>query len=120
MHLNYELISIILVLGLLIIAVSDNLIKKIIGLGIFQTAIILFFVSISYIKGGIPPFLYCPEGEKCAEILVNPLPHVLMLTAIVVGIATLSVGLAIIIRIDKNFKTINESELLKKLEQKND
>lgn len=93
---NYSLVVWLLVVGLYIMAASPRPIKKLIGLGIFQSAALLFYISLAYIDGGAIPII-----SLHAEHYVNPLPHVLMLTAIVVGVATLAVGLALIILISR-------------------
>lgn len=85
-----------MMVGLYITIVSSRLIKKLIGLTIFQVSVLLFYISVSFISGGSIPII---DGET--HLYVNPLPHVLMLTAIVVGVATLAVGLALIILIKK-------------------
>lgn len=102
----YYFASAILVSGLFIMLTSDNYMKKIIGLGIFQSSVLIFYIALGKIKNGIPPIF-----EENIHNYSSPLPHVLMLTAIVVGFATLSVGLALIYRIYKQFNTISESEL---------
>jgi multicomponent Na+:H+ antiporter subunit C len=86
-------------IGLYITMVSTRLVKKLIGMTIFQVSVLLFYISISFINGGAVPII---DAEK--QLYVNPLPHVLMLTAIVVGVATLAVGLALIILIKKSEK----------------
>jgi len=94
-------------LGLFILITSQNLVKKVIGLAIFQSSFLIFLISVGYIAGGSSPIITGKEEE----FFVNPLPQVLVLTAIVVGIATVSVALALIIRIKKAFGTVNEVEL---------
>ncbi|MFV9875328.1 MAG: cation:proton antiporter subunit C [Rickettsiales endosymbiont of Dermacentor nuttalli] len=107
----YYIVITLFVSGIFGIIINSNLIKKIIALGIIQTAILLFFLTIGKVKGGQIPVLKCLNYEKCPEIYVNPVPQVLMLTAIVVGLATLSVALALIIRINETHKTIQEEEI---------
>ena len=94
------------IIGLLIIVRETNLIKKVIGLNIFQASVFIFYLIISKVDDGVPPII--TEGYK---IYSNPLPHVLILTAIVVGIATTSLALALIIKIKKEYKKIEEDEL---------
>ena len=89
-----------------IIIRETNLSKKVIGWNIFQSSVFIFYLIISKVKDGIPPILIGTE-----EIYSNPLPHVLILTAIVVGIATTSLALALIVSIKKEHKTIEEDEL---------
>lgn len=93
--------------GLFIMITSNNYLRKVIGLGIFQSAILIFYIALGKVERGIPPLL------KQEEFLYsNPLPHVLMLTAIVVGFATLAVALALIYRIFHYYGTIEENEIL--------
>jgi len=114
---NYWFYIILMVVGFYAIIGKRNLVKKIIGLNIFQTAIILFYVSISSKKGATLPILehHGGHGEHAAidvASYLNPLPHVLMLTAIVVMVATLGVALAILIKIYKRYKTLEEDEIV--------
>lgn len=97
----------ILVSGLFIMLTSDNYIKKIVGLGIFQSSVLIFYIAFGKIYSGIPP-IFQDNVIKYS----SPLPHVLMLTAIVVGFSTLSVGLALIYKIYKHFATTSESEII--------
>ncbi len=93
---NYWMAIILMLIGLYAIIAKQNLVKKIIGLNIFQTAIYLFYISFAEVRGGTAP-IYLPEGA--AALYVNPLPHVLILTAIVVGVSITAVALSLIIRI---------------------
>ncbi|MEC7833148.1 MAG: cation:proton antiporter subunit C [Pseudomonadota bacterium] len=102
----FTLDIILLLIGLFIIIRENNLIKKVIGLNIFQASVFIFYLIISKTKDGVPPILIDNEA-----IYSNPLPHVLILTAIVVGIATTSLALALIVSIKKEHKTIEEDEL---------
>jgi multicomponent Na+:H+ antiporter subunit C len=99
---------ILMVLGLYVVLARGNLIKKLIGLSIFQTSVYLLYVGPGKIIGGTAPII--SEGF---DVYANPLPHVLMLTAIVVGVATLALGLAITVRIHEAYGTIEEDEILK-------
>ena len=116
---------ILLLIGLHAMISKNNLVKKVIGMSIFQSAIILFYVSIGYKKGATIPILShghgsAPIHQITAEIvagLANPLPHVLMLTAIVVGVSTLGVALAIIQKIHRVYETIEEDEILEKIKE---
>ena len=131
---NYWAIIGLMMIGLYITFASTNLIKRLAGLGLFQTSIILFYVSLGRIDGGTAPILYgddlaehapeaateyAPEAahgvtehaDALANVYSNPLPHVLMLTAIVVGVATLAVGLAIIVRIREAYGTVESDEV---------
>jgi multicomponent Na+:H+ antiporter subunit C len=144
---NYWAIIGLMMIGLYISFAATNLIKRLIGLGLFQTSIILFYVSLSRIDGGTAPILFGKDygknkshdkasdhgaeaadhgadaahgaydaghgygGEGLENVYSNPLPHVLMLTAIVVGVATLAVGLAIIVRIREAYGTVETDEI---------
>lgn len=118
---NYWAYVILLMVGLYAMIAKNNLVKKIIGMSIFQTAVILFYVSIGYKKGGTIPIVMGGHGSHDAVAAVkavdyiNPLPHVLMLTAIVVGVATLGVALALALKIYKEYGTLEEDEINKKL-----
>ncbi len=87
---------------------SGNLVKKIMCLSIFQVAVLLFYISIGYVKNSAVPIL-----QEGVSVYSNPLPHVLMLTAIVVGVAIMAVGLAIAVRIKEEYGTIEEDEITK-------
>tara|TARA_B100001758_G_C18363306_1_gene587032 strand:+ start:104 stop:409 length:306 start_codon:yes stop_codon:yes gene_type:complete len=93
-------------LGLIIIIRESNLIKKIIGLNIFQSSVFIFYLLISKVENGLPPVFI-----DATSVYSNPLPHVLILTAIVVSIATTSLALALVIKIKNIYKTIEEDEL---------
>ena len=110
-HGPYILALAIICLALFGIIISGNYFKKLLCLSLLQTGVIIFFITLGKINGGKVPVLECFDLEKCGDI-VDPLPQVLMLTAIVVGVATTSVGLAIVIQIRKNFGTIEERELI--------
>ena len=106
-HYNYWLIIILMMLGLYIVVSRGNLVKKIVGLNIFQTSVFLLYISLGKVTGGTAPIL---TGKP--EIFSNPLPHVLILTAIVVGIATTALGLALVVRIRESYGTIEEEDIL--------
>ncbi|MEM7328221.1 MAG: cation:proton antiporter subunit C [Pseudomonadota bacterium] len=138
---NYWAIIGLMMIGLYISFAATNLIKRLVGLGLFQTSIILFYISLSRIDGGTAPILFGKDygkskshgddyaseaadhsasaydaahgyaGEGLENVYSNPLPHVLMLTAIVVGVATLAVGLAIIVRIREAYGTVEADEI---------
>ncbi len=99
---------ILLALGLYMMIASPNLVKKVIGLNIFQSAIFLFFISTAYVEDGSIPVVY-PEASGMTH--VSPLPHVIVLTAIVVGVALTAVALALIIRIYSEYGTLNIREI---------
>ncbi|HBF42578.1 MAG TPA: NADH-quinone oxidoreductase subunit J [Desulfobacteraceae bacterium] len=119
---NYWIYIILMMIGLYAMIVKNNLIKKILGMNIFQTAIILFYVSIGVKKGGTIPIIEHTHGAGPhivhAADYINPLPHVLMLTAIVVSVATLGVALALGIKIYNRFNTLEEDEILTQLREK--
>lgn len=105
---NYWMAIILMLIGLYALIAKQNLVKKIIGLNIFQTAIFLFYISLAYVQGGTAP-IYLPEGASA--VYVNPLPHVLILTAIVVGVSVTAVALSLIVRIYEEYGVIDEDEL---------
>ena len=105
---NYWVVVVLMMIGLFTLISRRNLIKKMMGLNIFQVSVIMLYVSMGKVKGGTAPILV--EGAKPGDYS-NPLPHVLMLTAIVVGVATLALGLALIVRIREGYGTIEEDEL---------
>jgi len=116
-HINYWLFIVLMMTGLYIAVVRGNLVKKIVGLNIFQSAVFMLYISMGKVTGGTAP-IYPIDGEGNLKIdptiiYSNPIPHVLILTAIVVGIATTSLALALIIRIREVYDTIEEDEILK-------
>ena len=98
----------LMMIGLYTMIEKGNLIKKIIGMNIFQTAVFLFYISIAKVEGGTAPILW-----KKADLYANPLPHVLILTAIVVSVSVTAVALALVLRIYKAYGTIEEEQILK-------
>jgi multicomponent Na+:H+ antiporter subunit C len=114
---NYWIYVVLMMIGFYAMIGKKNLIKKIIGINIFQTAIILFFVSTAAKRGGTLPIIEHAHGQGVhsvhAAAYINPLPHVLMLTAIVVMVSTLGVALAIAIVIYRRYETLEEDEILK-------
>jgi multicomponent Na+:H+ antiporter subunit C len=105
---NYWLFVVMMMTGLYIVMSRENLIKKMMGLNIFQVAVILFYISMGKVEGGTPPIII--KGVE-GVVYSNPLPHVLMLTAIVVGVATTAVGLALTVRIFEAYGSLEESEI---------
>ena len=105
---SYLLFAFLLVVGLYVVVASPNLVKKVIGLNLFQTAIFLFFISSAYVAGGSSPVI--PAHERTG-LYASPLPQVLVLTAIVVGIALTAVALALIVRIYDEYGTLDEETL---------
>jgi multicomponent Na+:H+ antiporter subunit C len=140
-HFNYVVVIILMMTGLYVVFASNNMIKKLAGLSVFQTSVFLLYITIGKVSGAVPPIIaksYDDHGgghgadhgassvdahhdayghgiEKAADaaqaLYSNPLPHVLILTAIVVGVATLAVGLALVVRIREVYGTIEEEEI---------
>lgn len=123
-HFNYWVFATLLMIGLYGMIAKRNLVKKIIGLSIFQTAIILFYLSISPKLSGRIPIIPYNEHHEFPVVdpmqYDNPLPHVLMLTAIVVGVATLGLALTLAVRIYRAYGTLEEDELLAAMEKEAD
>jgi multicomponent Na+:H+ antiporter subunit C len=106
---NYWIVVVLMMVGFYIVIAHGNLIKKIVGLSIFQTSVFIFYISMAKVDGGTAPIL--AEGIKQYS---NPLPHVLILTAIVVGIATTALALALAVRIKEAYGSIEEEEIQNK------
>ena len=119
---NYWLFIVLMMVGLYAMIAKNNLIKKLVGMNIFQTAIIFFFISIAYKKGGNLPIIENAHGHSAPAIhaaqYMNPLPHVLMLTAIVVSVATFGVALALAVKTYRRFQTLEEDEIRMRMRQK--
>jgi len=105
-HYNYIVTIFLMVAGLYIVIARGNMIKKLIGLSLFQTSVYLLYISPGKILGGTAPII-----DPAFKVYSNPLPHVLILTAIVVGIATTALGLALVVRIHEAYGTIEEDEI---------
>ncbi len=105
---NYWIVILLMMVGFYIVIAQPNLVKKVVGLNIFQTSVFILYISMGKILGGTAPIV--AEGIR---VYSNPLPHVLILTAIVVGVATTALGLALIVRIQESYGTIEEDEILK-------
>lgn len=103
---NYWVTIVLMISGLYIVVAHGNMVKKLVGLGIFQTSVYLLFISPGKVLGGTAPIL--AEGFT---LYSNPLPHVLILTAIVVGVATLALGMALVVRIHEAYGTIEDDEV---------
>jgi multicomponent Na+:H+ antiporter subunit C len=103
---NYWAFIFLMMVGFYILISQGNLIKKIVGLSIFQTSVFILYISMGNIRGGTAPILM--EGDA---VYSNPLPHVLILTAIVVGVATTALGLSLVVRIHEAYGTIEEDEI---------
>ncbi|MDP1526716.1 MAG: cation:proton antiporter subunit C [Rhodocyclaceae bacterium] len=106
-HFSYIVTVFLMVAGLYVVMARGNLIKKLVGLSVFQTSVYLLYIAPGKLIGGTAPIL-APQYT----VYSNPLPHVLILTAIVVGVATLALGLAITVRIRETYGTIEEDEII--------
>ncbi len=120
---NYWLYVILMMIGLYAMIAKNNLIKKLVGMNIFQTAIILFYVSIGYKTEATIPIIQGAHGGHGSHAAIhaadyiNPLPHVLMLTAIVVSVATFGVAMALAVRVYQRYQTLEEDELRMRLSE---
>ena len=106
-HYSYWVTVFLMVAGLYIVIARGNLVKKLVGLSIFQTSVYLLYIAPGKLIGGTAPIV-----DGVHQVYSNPLPHVLILTAIVVGVATLALGLAIVVRIREAYGSIEEDEIL--------
>ena len=104
-YYNYWIVVFLMMAGFYIVISANNLVKKVVGLNIFQTSVFMMYISIGKVTGGSAPIV--AEGITTYS---NPLPHVLILTAIVVGVATTALGLALIVRIKRAYGTVEENE----------
>lgn len=105
-HYNYWIVIFLMMAGFYTVISRGHLVKKIVGLNIFQTSVFIMFISLGYVEGGHAPIL-----EAGKELYANPLPHVLILTAIVVGVATTALALALVLRIREAYGTVEEDEI---------
>jgi multicomponent Na+:H+ antiporter subunit C len=103
---NYWVVFFLMMTGFYVVIARGNLVAKIVGLNIFQTSVFLLYIAMGKVTGGTAPILY-----KDDAVYSNPLPHVLILTAIVVGVATTALGLALVVRIKDAYGTIEEDEI---------
>lgn len=103
---HYVVVVVLMVTGLYVVMVHSNLVKKVLGLNLFQTSVFVFYISLGKLDGGTAPILDA-EFTRYA----NPLPHVLILTAIVVGVATTALALALIVRIHRAYGSVEEEEI---------
>lgn len=108
-HFTYFITMFLMIAGLFIVIARGNLIKKLIGLGVFQTSVYLLYIAPGKVIGGTAPIV-----SDDFSVYSNPLPHVLILTAIVVGVATLALGLALVVRIREAYDSIEEDEILQR------
>ena len=109
---NYWIVIVLMMTGFYIVIARPNLVKKIVGLFIFQTSVFILYISMAKVRGGTAPILV--EGIHTYS---NPLPHVLILTAIVVGVATTALALALVVRIKEAYGTANEDEIQRQEEE---
>ncbi len=105
-HYNYWITIVLMMVGFYIVVARGNLVKKIVGLNIFQASVFLLYISIAKVLGGSAPI--AAEG---VTLYSNPLPHVLILTAIVVAVATSALGLALVVRINEAYGSVEEDEI---------
>ncbi|NIR60439.1 MAG: cation:proton antiporter subunit C [Gammaproteobacteria bacterium] len=103
---NYWVVIVLMMAGFYVVIARPNLVKKLIGLNVFQASVFIFYISIGKIRDGAAPIL-----EPGVTSYSNPLPHVLILTAIVVGVATTALGLALVVRIREAYGTVEEDEI---------
>jgi multicomponent Na+:H+ antiporter subunit C len=119
--LNYWVYIVLMMVGLYAMIAKNNLVKKVVGMNILQTAVILFFISIGTKHKATIPIIEHGHGIEQHAVhaanYANPLPHVLMLTAIVVAVATLGVALALIIKLHRQYHTLEEDEIIAQLEE---
>jgi multicomponent Na+:H+ antiporter subunit C len=105
-HFNYWVVVVMIMTGLYVVMANTNLVKKVLGLNIFQVAVFILYISVGKLEGGTAPIL-----EEGLARYANPLPHVLILTAIVVAVATTALALALVVRIHAAYGTIEEDEI---------
>ncbi len=103
---NYWIVIFLMMTGFYVVISSGNLVKKIVGLSLFQASVFILYISLGKITGGTAPIVR--EG---ISLYSNPLPHVLILTAIVVGVSTTALGLALVVRIKEAYDTVEEDEI---------
>ncbi|MFQ6023039.1 MAG: cation:proton antiporter subunit C [Acidiferrobacterales bacterium] len=103
---NYWIVIFLMMAGFYVVISRGNLVKKIVGLNLFQTAVFIMYISMSKVQGGTAPII--ADG---ISVYSNPLPHVLILTAIVVGIATIALGLALVVRINEAYGSVEEDDI---------
>ncbi len=106
---NYWVVIVLMMIGLYTVISRKNLVKKIMGLNIFQVSVIMLYITLAKVRGGTPPII--PEHATGPVVYSNPLPHVLMLTAIVVGVATTAVASTLAIRIYEAYGTVEEDRI---------
>ena len=105
---NYWIVIFLMMVGFYVVITHGNLVKKVVGLNVFQTSVFILYISMGKVDGGAAPIL-----DDAVTVYSNPLPHVLILTAIVVGVATTALALALIIRIREAYGTVEDEEIHK-------
>ena len=105
---HYWVFAVLLMIGFYAVVAKRNLIKKLIGLSIFQSAVFLLYITMGKVDGGTAPII---QADVANQVFSNPLPQVLILTAIVVGISTMALGLGIVVRINEEYDSIEEDEI---------
>ena len=119
-HFNYWVVIFLMMIGMYTVISRGHLLKKVIGLNIFQPSVFILYIRIGYIEGGTVPIVAGQVVGNTGDVVyANPLPHVLILTAIVVGVSTTALALALIIRIRDAYGTLEENDILK-LDQDSD
>ena len=109
---NYWIVIVLMMVGFYVVISRGNLVKKIVGLNIFQTSVFVLYISMGWVEGGTAPIL-----APGVELYSNPLPHVLILTAIVVSVATTGVALAIVMTIYRRYGSLDERVILERMRQ---
>lgn len=110
-YYNYWVFAVLLMVGFYAVIARGNLIKKLLGLSIFQSAVFLMYITMNKVEGGTAPII---QPDAVTQLYSNPLPQVLILTAIVVGVSTTALGLSIIVRIKETYGTIEEDEIFER------
>ena len=113
-YYNYWVFAVLLMVGFYAVIMRGNFIKKLLGLSIFQSAVFLMYITMNKVAGGTAPII---QPDQVDQLYSNPLPQVLILTAIVVGVSTTALGLAIVVRIKETYGTIEEAEIFEQDEQ---
>ncbi len=106
MLFGYWVVAALMMTGLYVVMANRNLVRKVVGLNLFQTSVFILYISLGKVAGGSAPII-----APGVEVYSNPLPHVLILTAIVVGVATTALALALIVRIHKAYGTVEEDRI---------
>jgi multicomponent Na+:H+ antiporter subunit C len=105
-HFNYWVVVVLIMVGLYMVMANSNLIKKIVGLSVFQAGVFILYISMGKVMGGSAPI-----ASDAVTVYSNPLPHVLILTAIVVGVATTALALALAVRIHEAYRSLEEDDI---------